>query len=342
METTGYSNARSGTLLLIFQENLEKNARRTIRRQRKESRRSQGPSGFLRTRATTRSFDADADRDTIVEHLPDDADLWRVPAMDRSSQSGPARYMMSGPSPAPPPMDRGYKLRWVWDGELCGSCGAIVPNFEGAFSRTCGADAVRCGSTDARVRRPCRRPLLVKCLDVRQKATTSLHPRSFGEFEWSARVGLEETPSPLREAVARGRRFLDYGSAGRAAFFEYCVDRGSCEKGRMFLCSRRLILNSRPKRTILKLLDDALRGASGRTQKAAARGASSKQTTTDLYLISIPCFAPALVPGSAHVHPVPREPGIKLIVYQSMAIHWTNTQRIMTNTPTLPSSGILS
>ena len=86
------------------------------------------------------AFDADADRDTIVEHLPDDADLWRVPAMDRSSTIRARTLYDERAKAAPPPMDWGYKLRWVWTAGCAGVRLHRVPNFLRARScRTCGA-----------------------------------------------------------------------------------------------------------------------------------------------------------------------------------------------------------
>ena len=157
------------------------------------------------------AFDADADRDTIVGDLPDDADLWRVPAMDRSSTIRARTLYDERAKAAPPPMDRGYKLRWVWDGELCGACGAIVPNFLRARScRTCGARTPLAADRPTLAFKPAvPPPIPCKALDVQQKATAAAHPRSLGESEWSARVGLAPAACPLREAVARGRRF-DY------------------------------------------------------------------------------------------------------------------------------------
>ena len=80
------------------------------------------------------AFDADADKDTIVEHLPDDADLWRVPSMDRSSTIKARTLYDERAKAAPAPMDKGYKLRWVWDGGRPRAAAGHRPEFlEGAF-----------------------------------------------------------------------------------------------------------------------------------------------------------------------------------------------------------------
>ena len=124
----------------VSRRTLEKNARRLVRRQQQRADEAKVLVDSFVRGLRREAFDADADRDTIVEHLPDDADLWRVPSMDRTSTIKARTLYDERAKSAPAPMDKGYKLRWVWDGELCGACGAIVPNFLRARScRTCGA-----------------------------------------------------------------------------------------------------------------------------------------------------------------------------------------------------------
>ena len=218
----------------ISRRTLEKNAKRTIRRQRQRADEAKVLVDSFVRGLRREAFDADADKDTIVEHLPDDADLWRVPAMDRSSTIRARTLYDERAKAAPPPMDRGYKLRWVWDGELCGSCGAIVPNFLRARScRTCGARTPpRRGSTDARVQAGRAAAHTLSGVGRSTESHYVTYPRSLGEFERSARVGLAPAARPLREAVARGRRF-DRRGAGRIACFECCVDRGSRKARRL-------------------------------------------------------------------------------------------------------------
>ena len=69
----------------ISRRTLEKNARRRVRRQRQRADEAKVLVDSFVRGLRREAFDADADKDTIVEHLPDDADLWRVPSMDRSS-----------------------------------------------------------------------------------------------------------------------------------------------------------------------------------------------------------------------------------------------------------------
>ena len=74
-ETTGYSNARSGTLLLMFLDPREEREETVIRQQQRADEAKVLVDSFVRG-LRREAFDADADKDTIVEHLPDDADLW--------------------------------------------------------------------------------------------------------------------------------------------------------------------------------------------------------------------------------------------------------------------------
>jgi hypothetical protein len=256
----------------ISERTLIKNSRRQMRRhQRKGEEAKVLVDSFVRG-LRREAFDADADRDTIVEHLPDDADLWRVPAMDRSSTIKARTLYDARAKSAPAPMDRGYKLRWVWDGELCGSCGAIVPNFLRARScRTCGARTPLAADRPTLAFKPAvPPPIPCKALDVRQKATTLLIHAHLVSLSGAPGSGWRRRRVPFaklwRAAVASTTEARAELRALGVASIADLVKRGGCS----VLSPAHTELAAEADH-LLKLLDEALRKRQAADEKAAAR-----------------------------------------------------------------------
>ena len=256
----------------ISRRTLEKNSRRKIRReQRKADEAKVLVDSFVRG-LRREAFDADADRDTIVEHLPDDADLWRVPSMDRSSTIKARTLYDERAKSAPAPMDRGYKLRWVWDGELCGACGAIVPNFLRARScRTCGARTPLAADRPTLAFKPAvPPPIPCKALDVRQKATTLLIHAHLVSLSGAPGSGWRRRRVPFaklwRAAVASTTDARSELRALNVASIADLVKRGGCS-----ILSPAHTELAQEADHLLKLLDDALRKRQKADEKAAAR-----------------------------------------------------------------------
>ena len=158
----------------VSDRTLFKQRRRVERRhQQKEAEARALVASFVRGLRRD-AFDATADTNSVVGHLPDDADLWRVPSMDRASTIR-ARTVFD--EKAPIQEGAGYKLRWVWDGELCDACGAIVPDFLRARTcRTCGSRTPLAADRPTLAFQPAVAPKLPsKALDVTsERATTFL------------------------------------------------------------------------------------------------------------------------------------------------------------------------
>ena len=256
----------------ISRRTLEKNSRRKIRReQRKADEAKVLVDSFVRG-LRREAFDADADRDTIVEHLPDDADLWRVPSMDRSSTIKARTLYDERAKSAPAPMDRGYKLRWVWDGELCGACGAIVPNFLRARScRTCGARTPLAADRPTLAFKPAvPPPIPSRASHVQQKATTLLIHAHLVSLSGAPGSGWRRRRVPFaklwRAAVASTTDARSELRALNVASIADLVKRGGCS-----ILSPAHTELAQEADHLLKLLDDALRKRQKADEKAAAR-----------------------------------------------------------------------
>ena len=256
----------------ISRRTLEKNARRGIRRQSQKGEEAKVLVDSFVRGLRREAFDADADKDTIVEHLPDDADLWRVPSMDRSSTIKARTLYDARAKSAPAPMDRGYKLRWVWDGELCGTCGAIVPNFLRARScRTCGARTPLAADRPTLAFKPAvPPPIPCKALDVQQKATTLLIHAHLVSLSGAPGSGWRRRRVPFaklwRAAVASTTEARAELRALGVVSIADLVKRGGC--GVLSPAHAELAAEADK---LLKLLDDALKKRQKADEKAAAR-----------------------------------------------------------------------
>jgi len=256
----------------VSRRTLEKNARRLVRRQQQRADEAKVLVDSFVRGLRREAFDADADRDTIVEHLPDDADLWRVPSMDRTSTIKARTLYDERAKSAPAPMDKGYKLRWVWDGELCGACGAIVPNFLRARScRTCGARTPLAADRPTLAFKPAvPPPIPCKALDVRQKATTLLIHAHLVSLSGAPGSGWRRRRVPFaklwRAAVASTTDARAELRALGVVSIADLVERGGCR----VLSPAHTELAAEADQ-LLKLLDEALRKRQKADEKAAAR-----------------------------------------------------------------------
>ncbi len=256
----------------VSERTLQKNARRSIRRQQQRTEEARVLVDSFVRGLRREAFDADADRDTIVEHLPDDADLWRVPSMDRSSTIKARTLYDERAKSAPPPMDRGYKLRWVWDGELCGTCGAIVPNFLRARScRTCGARTPLAADRPTLAFKPAvPPPIPSKAVHVQQKATTLLIHAHLVSLSGAPGSGWRRRRVPFaklwRAAVASTTDARAELRALGVVSIADLVKRGGCS----VLSPAHTELAAEADK-LLKLLDEALRKRQKADEKAAAR-----------------------------------------------------------------------
>ncbi|CAH0376263.1 unnamed protein product [Pelagomonas calceolata] len=256
----------------VSERTLQKDARRRVRRQQQRADEAKVLVDSFVRGLRREAFDADADKDTIVEHLPDDADLWRVPAMDRFSTIKARTLYDERAKSAPPPMDRGYKLRWVWDGELCGACGAIVPNFLRARScRTCGARTPLAADRPTLAFKPAvPPPIPCKALDVQQKATTLLIHAHLVSLSGAPGSGWRRRRVPFaklwRAAVASTVDARAELRALNVASIADLVKRGGCS-----VLSPAHTELAHEADHLLKLLDDALRARQKADEKAAAR-----------------------------------------------------------------------
>ena len=256
----------------VSRRTLEKNTRRLVRRQQQRADEAKVLVDSFVRGLRREAFDADADKDTIVEHLPGDADLWRVPSMDRSSTIKARTLYDERAKSAPAPMDRGYKLRWVWDGELCGTCGAIVPNFLRARScRTCGARTPLAADRPTLAFKPAvPPPIPCKALDVRQKATTLLIHAHLVSLSGAPGSGWRRRRVPFaklwRAAVASTVEARAELRALGVVSIADLVKRG----GYSVLSPAHTELAAEADH-LLKLLDEALRKRQAADEKAAAR-----------------------------------------------------------------------
>ena len=256
----------------VSRRTLEKNARRLVRRQQQRADEAKVLVDSFVRGLRREAFDINADKDTIVEHLPDDADLWRVPSMDRTSTIKARTLYDERAKSAPPPMDRGYKLRWVWDGELCGTCGAIVPNFLRARScRTCGARTPLAADRPTLAFKPAvPPPIPCKALDVRQKATTLLIHAHLVSLSGAPGSGWRRRRVPFaklwRAAVASTTDARAELRALGVASIADLVKRGGCS----VLSPAHTELAAEADQ-LLQLLDDALIKRQRADEKAAAR-----------------------------------------------------------------------
>jgi len=256
----------------ISERTLQKNSRRSMRRQQRQGEEAKVLVDSFVRGLRREAFDADADRDTIVEHLPDDADLWRVPSMDRSSTIKARTLYDARAKSAPAPMDRGYKLRWVWDGELCGTCGAIVPNFLRARScRTCGARTPLAADRPTLAFKPAvPPPIPSRALHVQQKATTLLIHAHLVSLSGAPGSGWRRRRVPFaklwRAAVASTTEArAELRSLGIVSIADL-VKRGGCS-----VLSPAHTELAHEADHLLKLLDDALQKRQRADEKAAAR-----------------------------------------------------------------------
>ena len=192
--------------------------------------------------------------------------------MDRSSTIKARTLYDERAKAAPPPMDRGYKLRWVWDGELCGACGAIVPNFLRARScRTCGARTPLAADRPTLAFKPAvPPPIPSRALDVQQKATTLLIHAHLVSLSGAPGSGWRRRRVPFaklwRAAVASTTEARAELRALGVASIADLVKKGGCS-----VLSPAHTELAHEADHLLKLLDDALRARQRADEKAAAR-----------------------------------------------------------------------